>query len=111
MMEKYIFREAQIKDVPSIGRIFDDAVARMLAEGKKQWTESYPTEIHALADMSMHNGYVLEFNNKVVAYGAVIFTGEQAYNDLQGEWLGPGPYVVVHRLAVSADAQRQGIAR
>lgn len=111
MTEHYIFREARIQDVPEIGRIFDDAVDRMLAEGKKQWTENYPTEIHALADMNRHHGYVLELNGKVMAYGAVIFTGEPAYAELRGEWMSDAPYVVVHRLAVAMDAQRRGIAR
>lgn len=110
-MDRYIFRKAQLQDVPAIARIFDDAVARMLAEGKQQWNENYPTEVHALADMNRHDGYVLELNGRVVAYGAVIFTGEPAYNNLRGEWLTAGPYVVVHRMAVSQDAQRQGIAK
>lgn len=110
-MERYIFREARLTDVPEIGRIFDDAVARMLSEGKRQWDEKYPTEIHALADMNSHNGYVLELDGRVVAYGAVIFTGEPAYDDLDGEWLTDEPYVVVHRMAVAQYAQRQGIAR
>lgn len=111
MMEQYIFREARLHDVPAIGRIFDDAVARMLAEGKKQWNENYPTELHALADIDRHDGYVLELNGRVVAYGAVIFSGEPAYDELRGQWLSDGPYVVVHRMAVALDAQRHGIAR
>lgn len=110
-MDQYFFREARPEDLPAIERIFDDAVARMLAEGKKQWTEKYPKGIHALADMNLHQGYVMELNGRVVAYGAVIFTGEPAYDHLRGSWLGEGPYVVVHRLAVSLSAQRRGIAR
>lgn len=110
-MDQYFFREARRQDLPAIERIFDDAVARMLAEGKKQWTEKYPKGVHALADMDLHQGYVLELDGRVVAYGAVVFTGEPAYDCLRGEWLSDGPYVVVHRLAVSIEAQRQGLAR
>ncbi len=110
-MERYVFREAELRDVQTIGRIFDDAVARMLSEGKKQWSETYPREVHALADMNRHNAYVLELDGRVVAYGAVIFNGEPAYDNLAGEWLSDGRYVVVHRMAVARDAQRQGIAR
>lgn len=110
-MDRYVFREARPHDVSVIGRIFNDAVARMLSEGKRQWNENYPTPMHALADINSHNGYVLENNGTVVAYGAVIFTGEAAYDNLNGEWLTDEPYVVVHRMAVALHAQCQGIAR
>lgn len=112
-MEKYTFREAKLQDVPAISGIFDDAVTRMLAEGKQQWDENYPTEVHALADIIRHDGYVLEFDGTVVAYGAVIFSGEPAYEQLNGEWLSNDNdnYVVVHRMAVSRHLQGHGLAR
>ncbi len=110
-MERFTLREARVEDVPTIEQIMDDAVARMLAEGKKQWDENYPTVVHILDDVNRNCGYVMEFNGRVVAYGAVIFTGEPAYDDLRGEWLSDKPYVVVHRMAVALHAQRQGIAR
>lgn len=109
-MKHYLFREARLSDVVAIGRIFQDAVARMISEGKKQWNEIYPTEEHAIADIRHHNGYVLECDGEVEAYGAVIFTGEPAYEKLRGEWLADTPYVVVHRLAVSSKAQGRGLA-
>lgn len=111
LTDRYIFREARLQDVPVIGRILDDAVARMLAEGKKQWNENYPNEIHVLADLSRHVGFVLELNGRVVAYGAVVFTGEPAYDNLRGEWLTDDEYVVLHRMAVAADSQCRGVAR
>lgn len=111
MLEQYIFREARLQDLSAIGRIFDDAVAKMLSEGKTQWDENYPTEAHALADIRSHNGYVMEYNGMVVAYGAVVFSGEPAFDRLRGEWLSDGPYVVVHRMAVAMSARRQGIGR
>lgn len=47
----------------------------------------------------------------VVAYGAIVFDGEPAYDALDGQWLTAGPYVVVHRLAVSDEALGQGLGR
>lgn len=111
MTDRYILRHARLTDVPAIGRILDDAVARMLAEGKCQWSENYPTEVHVLADIAASVAYVMEHDGRVVAYGAVIFSGEDAYNHLRGEWIGCGPYVVIHRMAVALEAQRQGVAR
>ena len=45
---------------------------------------------------------------RIVAYGAVVFDGEPAYEALDGHWLTNGPYVVVHRLAVADEALGQG---
>lgn len=108
-MERYIFRRAVATDLPAIEKILKDAVARMLAEGKQQWNESYPTAVYVLADMARDVAFVLEFQGEVVAYGAVVFDGEPAYDDLDGEWLSDQKYVVVHRVAVSQKAQGNGV--
>lgn len=98
-------------DLPEIMVIIAAAVRRMLNEGKCQWSERYPRDEHILADIMAGNGYVLSDGCRVVAYGAVVFTGEPAYNDLDGEWLTDGDYVVVHRVAVAQDLQSQGVGR
>lgn len=106
---KYIFRRAEVTDLPVIEKILKDAVARMLAEGKQQWNESYPNAVHVLADIARDVAFVLEAGGEVVAYGAVVLDGEPAYDDLEGEWLSDLEYVVVHRIAVSQKAQGNGV--
>lgn len=106
-----IFRKATILDLPAIMGIIRDAVRRMLDEGKCQWSESYPQDEHIMVDISKGVGYVLEDKGKVIAYGAVVFSGEPAYEELEGEWLADGPYVVVHRIAVAMDEQSRGVGR
>ncbi len=97
-----VFRAATTDDVTAISAILKMAVRRMLDEGRRQWDESYPNEPHVRADIEAGIGYVLEADGEVVAYGAVAFDGEPAYDLLQGEWLsGDEPYVVIHRMAVS----------
>ena len=105
------FRQAKILDLPEIMRIIEDAVGRMLSEGKCQWNETYPRDEHILADIHNGVGYVLEENGKLIAYGAVVFTGEPAYDHLEGDWLTDGRYVVVHRIAVDMQAQSRGVGR
>ncbi|MEI3553262.1 MAG: GNAT family N-acetyltransferase [Alistipes senegalensis] len=46
----------------------------------------------------------------IIAYGAVAFDGEPAYEALEGEWLTHGPYVVVHRMAVADGECGKGVA-
>lgn len=104
-----VFRKAVIKDITAISDIISDAVSRMLREGKCQWNENYPTTVHILDDIKNEVGYVLEEEGLVVAYGAVVFTGEPAYETLDGMWLSDSDYVVVHRLAVRQLSQCCGI--
>lgn len=106
-----IFRQATLGDLPEIMPMFDDAVTRMLREGKQQWNESYPALPHIMDDIKSAAGYVMTDSSGVVGYAAVIFTGEAAYESLVGEWITDGDYVVVHRIVVAQHCQGQGIAR
>ena len=55
---------------------------------------------------------ITPLGEEILAYGAVIFTGEPAYNDLTGgEWLTHGEYAVVHRLCVSEIFVGMGFAK
>lgn len=107
-----IFRQGRIADVPAIMTIIEAAVDRMLAEGKQQWDETYPTVNHIIDDINSGAAHVLLDGDAVVAYGAVVFAGEPAYRDIyEGDWLSDGtPYVTVHRLAVAPCMQRRGFA-
>lgn len=107
--DEIVFRKAEAADIDAIMEILQGAVRKMLAEGKKQWTEKYPNRIHASADINQGVGYVLTQGDKVVAYGAVVFDGEPVYNNLDGKWLSDLPYVVVHRLAVDTEIHGKGI--
>lgn len=109
--DKLKFRRAGRGEVPAITSILRQAARRMLAEGKQQWDESYPNETHVSADIKRGVGYVIECDGAPIAYGAVVFDGEPAYDDLRGRWLSEGPYVVVHRLAISQEMQGKGLGR
>ena len=106
-----VFRKAADSDVPAIMAILKMAVRQMLAEGKQQWNENYPNEIHVRADIDKGVGYVLEKDKEIVAYAAVVFDGEPAYNSLDGKWLSDEKYVVVHRMAVSQTMKSKGLGR
>lgn len=106
-----IFRKAEEGDVTAATAILRAAARRMLAEGKRQWTESYPGEANVRSDIECGNGFVLEYDGTVAGYGAVVFTGEPAYDELEGEWLTDGPYVVVHRVAISQEMKGKGLGR
>lgn len=82
----------------------------MRARGSDQWQHGYPGREHIVRDLSQGYGYVLCDPEKIVAYGAVVFDGEQAYAAIDGAWPDEEDYVVVHRLAVAEESLRQGLA-
>ena len=107
--------------VDIIMQIIRQAQARMRATGSSQWQDGYPAPGHISADIGRGCGYVLcrpgvRECRAIIAYGAVAFDGEPAYEALEGEWLTEGDssnsaYAVVHRVAVAADSVGKGAAR
>lgn len=107
--ESLLFRKAGEGDIAEISALLKKAVDRMLAEGKHQWDENYPNEVHVRSDIEKGVGYVLEDKGKAVGYAALVFSGEPAYDNIDGQWLSDGKYVVVHRLAVSQSVRGKGM--
>lgn len=46
----------------------------------------------------------------IVATAVISFAGEITYTQIDGKWMDDSPYVVIHRLAVRAGYERQGLA-
>ena len=97
------FRKAQSADIDEIVRILKCGSARLRACGVDQWQRGYPDRGTVEADVASGVGMALcDEGGDMAAYGAVIFSGEAAYDDITGGgWLTDGPYAVVHRLCVA----------
>jgi len=108
--ETVMLLKARESDLPVIWEILQDAIARRKAEGSDQWQNGYPNEQTARDDLAAGNAYVLVENDAVLAYAAIIFGNEPAYDAIDGRWLTDGKYAVVHRLARSSRATNKGIA-
>lgn len=109
MNETLVFRKALPDDAGPIQKIIRQAQARMRKAGSRQWQDGYPAATHIASDIACGEGYVL-CNPAVIAYGAVIFGGEPAYAEIEGQWPSDEPYVVVHRLAVAESHLSRGMA-
>ena len=98
-----IFRKATESDIDAVAAIMAAASARLGAAGVDQWQRGYPNRSSVEADVAAGVGMVLSEGDTILAYGAVIFTGEPAYDDLTGgEWLTlEGDYACIHRLCVN----------
>lgn len=107
-----LIRLANRDDVTAIMRIVRSAQQALKELGIDQWQNGYPTSEVICDDISRGVGYVAcAEDGAVVGYEAVVLTGEEAYEQIaDSEWNTPNRYVVVHRLCVSGDARRCGVA-
>jgi len=105
-----ILRKATIFELPVIWKILQQAIEQRKQEGSAQWQDGYPNEQTVEDDITNGYAYVLIDNNEVVAYAAIIFDIEPAYNDIDGKWLTNGDYVAIHRVATSDAAKGKGVA-
>lgn len=98
-------------DIDAVMRIIEGAKRRLHDRGVDQWQRGYPCRTSVEADVAAGVGMALRDGKGIAAYGAVIFTGEPAYEDIRcGQWLTAGPYAVVHRLCVAEDRLGSGCA-
>ena len=104
------FRKARLSDTDSIMEIIAQAKAQMKSRGSMQWQGPYPARENIEKDIDAGYGYVLCDSSGITAYAAIIAEPEQAYMQIDGNWLCDGSYIVVHRLAVHDRAKNRGVA-
>lgn len=108
--EQLVLRKAVLSEVPSIWEILQDAIEQRRLDGSTQWQDGYPNELSVKSDIENGYGYVFTEDESILAYAAIIFDKEPAYENIEGKWLTDGTYTVVHRVAVSKLAKGKGIA-
>ena len=111
MDESLDFTPGRTKDLPRILEIIRQAQRQMRQAGSRQWQDGYPSARDIMADLAAGRGWTLRLREQAVAYAAVGFDGEPAYLHIDEQWLTPGPYAVVHRLAVADEMKHRGVAR
>jgi len=105
-----ILRKALEAEAPIIWTILQEAIEQRRLDGSSQWQDGYPNEQTIADDLRDGYAYVLTDEDKVIAYAAIIFGVEPAYNEIEGEWLSIQDYVVVHRVATAKTYKAKGIA-
>ncbi|MDQ6531666.1 GNAT family N-acetyltransferase [Flavobacterium sp. LHD-85] len=108
--EKLSLRKANLSETPQIWEILQDAIEQRRLDGSTQWQDGYPNELSVKNDIENGYGYVFTEDESILAYAAIIFDKEPAYENIEGKWLTDDDYTVVHRVAVSKLAKGKGIA-
>lgn len=106
-----VLRKALESELPACWEIIQYAIERRRQDGSRQWQDGYPNENSIRSDFENGYSYVVDDDGVLLAYGAIIFDVEPAYNDIEGQWLTEGEYVGVHRVAASPLAKGKGVAR
>lgn len=112
MFDNYTIRKAVQDDADAIWNILSQAIEKRKSEGSEQWQDGYPNPTVIKNDIDKGYGLVCENNERdIIAYVALIFDTEPAYEQLEGRWLSHNqPYAVIHRLAVSQRKKIKGLA-
>jgi GNAT superfamily N-acetyltransferase len=103
-------RPAKLSELDTIWEILQDAIAQRKKDGSEQWQQGYPNLETVTTDIQDGYGYVVEEDEEVVAYAAIIFGVEPNYAKITGKWLSEGDYAVVHRVATAEAVKGKGVA-
>ena len=107
------FEKTNLKELDAITQIVSDARSRIGRLGIDQWQCGYPSCEIIEEDIRRGRSYVVrDEDGSLCAVFAVIDDGEPVYDKIfDGEWRTKGEnYLAVHRIAVSSEKLRRGVA-
>ena len=103
------YRVSSIDDLDDIFQLVENAVKQMEHDNIHQWDSIYPTKEDFSNDIRKNELYIGIINEKIVVVYAINKECDEQYKN--GEWQYIGDkFNVIHRLCVSPDFQKKGIA-
>lgn len=109
--QHFSLQPADLAQAEAIWAIIRQAIERRRQDGSDQWQNGYPNPEIIRRDIEAGHGFVLMADEEIAVYGALIFNDEPAYNDIEGQWLTTGDFLVVHRVAVEECFHGRGLVQ
>jgi ribosomal protein S18 acetylase RimI-like enzyme len=103
-----IIRIAMLEDIPAIMQLVAAVVPAMQASGNFQWDNTYPNAKVFENDIALNQLWVADVDGEIGGITAI--TTDQDAEYAQVGWDITETAIVTHRLAVSVNHRRQGIA-
>lgn len=94
-----ILESAKNSDIDVCWDILADGRRFQREQGFVQWTDDYPNRDTVKDDILSQKGYVLKMDGVIAGYMCIDFSGEPAYENINGCWRSEKTYAVIHRMA------------
>ena len=105
--------KATPKNIDEIMTIISDAKGYLRQQNLLQWNldDGYPRKEDLLKDIDNQNCYLYIENDTVIGCMCIIFTPDENYYEIDGNWITNDKYASIHRIAIKNDFHHQGIGR
>lgn len=111
-MPAIFVRPGVVKDVPAILEIIASARQFLGSQNIDQWQGRYPDEAAVQADIDAETNRVLVVDGQVAGTASLIDGPDPFYKRIDGAgWQGNGPYMMIHRFALSGRVRGQQLSR
>ena len=102
--------KAEEDDAGRISEIIEEARRFQLSYGNRQWADGYPSAQLISEDIAQGIGYKIIIDDEIAGYMAIV-TEDDSYSRIDGKWITDGPYIAIHRLALSDKWRGKGLFR
>ncbi|WP_294472644.1 GNAT family N-acetyltransferase [uncultured Intestinimonas sp.] len=106
----YVLELAGFDDAQKCYSIIKEAKQFQREQGFAQWTDDYPNQDTIQQDIQTGKGYVLISDKQIAGYMCIDFSGEPAYENIDGKWNTGLPYAVIHRMAFCEAFRDRGLS-
>ena len=102
---------ATIKDIDIIMEIINDAKVYLKRQNLSQWNldDGYPRKEDLLKDINNYSCYLYIEDNVVIGCMSIVFTPDENYEKIDGQWLTNNPYASIHRIAIKNNSHHKRI--
>lgn len=105
----FTLEQAKEHEAERCFEIIDEGRRFQREQGFVQWTDDYPNMDTIRRDVAERTGYVLKADGVIAGYMCIDFSGEPAYQEIEGAWRADRAYAVVHRMAFSGEFRGMGL--